>query len=113
MDEEVKIVELSTGEKVNLFCMKQFDDLTLNTEVIWDILEVITELSNLKITRNDSGNIEDIKLCIPKVDEKLVLFSLRNFIEFQKMRNDEGISAESILELRRIKIKKYIEGKND
>jgi len=113
MDEETKIIELSTGEKINIFCMKQFDDLTLNMEVIWDILEVVTGLSRLNITRNESGDIKDVELCIPKVDENLVLFALRNFIEFQKMRNGEGISAESILELRRVKIKKYIEGIND
>lgn len=108
---EIELVNLSTGETVNKFCMNQFNDLTLNTEVIWDILEVITKLSCLEIVKNDSGLIEDVKLCIPTVNEDLTLFAIKNFIEYQKLREEEDLSAELVLELRRYKLKKYIEGK--
>jgi len=110
-EKEIELINLSTGETVNKFCMKQFNDLTLNTEVIWDVLEVITQLSYLKVTKNESGLVKDVEMKVPFVNEELILFALKNFMKYQKMRDDDGISMETALELRRCNLKKYVEGR--
>jgi hypothetical protein len=105
---QVEIVTLSTGETLNKWCMSHFDDLTLNQEVIWDILDITSKLTHLNIIKNKEGFITDVSLVLPKITEEVVLFALKNFMEHQKLR-EESVSAESVMELRRLKLQKHIE----
>lgn len=107
-EKEVEVVTLSTGETLNKWCMSQFDDLTLNQEVIWDILDIFTSLICLDLTKNKEGLITNVSLVLPKITEEVTLFALKNFIEHQKLR-EESVSAESVMELRRLKLQKYIQ----
>ncbi|MCK9458854.1 MAG: hypothetical protein M0R80_04380 [Proteobacteria bacterium] len=104
---EIKVVTLQDGTTINQWCMSQFDNLTLNQEVLWDILNVFTNLIHFNLTRNGEGLITDVILVLPKITEEVTSFALKNFMEHQKLRED-SISEEAVMELRRLKLQKHI-----
>ena len=106
---QIEVVTLSTGETLNKWCLSQFNNLTANQEVIWDILNIVTKLVRLNITKDENNHVTDVKLVFPQVSEVVTLFALKNFIEHQSLRENDDLSAEATLELRRRRLQKYME----
>ena len=108
-EKQVELATLSTGETLNKWCLSQFNNLTANQEVIWDVLNIITKLTRLNVTKNQDKFVTDVELIFPKVSEVVTLFALRNFMEHQSLRENDNLSAEVTLELRRRRLQKYME----
>jgi hypothetical protein len=104
---DIKISTLSDGTILNEFCMDRFNDLVASTESIWDLLDVVTKLSRIDVVKNDEGFVTDVELVIPRVNEIVVNWTLKNLLKFHEEYPE--VSAESLLELRRLKLEKYLE----
>jgi hypothetical protein len=110
---QVKIATLSTGETLNKWCLDQFNNLVANQETIWDILDITTKLVHLNLTKDENGFVTDVELIFPQVSEIVTLFALKNFMEHQSLRESNDLSSETILELRRHKLQKYLKTEED
>jgi hypothetical protein len=107
-DRSVEIFTLEDGTKVNSFCMNQFNDLVSNTEVIYDILDIVTKLSKVEISRDENtGFVTDVELIIPRANEVVAHWALNNFLHIHEERGD-SMSPETALELRRYRLQKYL-----
>jgi hypothetical protein len=108
-EKQIEVATLSDGSAVNLWCLSQFNNLVANQETIWDILNITTKLAHLNVTKDENGHVTDVELTLPQVSEVVTLFALRNFMEHQSLREENDIlSPETILELRRLKLQKYL-----
>ena len=112
-ESQVEIATLSDGSTVNRWCLDQFNNLTANQETIWDILNVITKLVHLNVTKDEDNHVTDVELIFPPVSEVVTLFALKNFMEHQSLREGNDLSSETILELRRLKLQKYLKTEED
>jgi len=109
-NQESNVLQLSDGTSVNRFCMNHFSDLIMNMECIYDLLDVFTKLARLEVVRNEDGFVTDVIQIVPRVDEVLVKFALKNFKTFHQMREtDPSITPEGLLELRRFKLQRFLE----
>jgi hypothetical protein len=107
--QQVELATLSDGSQVNMWCLSQFNNLVANQEVIWDILNIVTKLAHLNVAKNQDGFVTDVELIFPQISEVVTLFALKNFMEHQSLREENNsLSPETILELRRLKLQKYL-----
>jgi hypothetical protein len=107
-----KVFELEDGTVVKEFCLNRLSDSISNTESLWDILDVLTKIIKLDLTKNKEGYITDVKLILPRIDEVVAQLALRNFTTYHSIRlNDPDLSAENLLEMRRTQLQKAIESR--
>lgn len=106
---EPEVVTLESGESINRFCMDQFNSLVTNQEAIWDVLDVVNRLTRLEVTKDPDGFVTDVVLILPRSDEIVATFALKNFLKHHELQG-ETVSAETVLELRRLMLQKFVEG---
>lgn len=106
---EPEVVTLESGESINRFCMDQFNSLVTNQEAIWDVLDVVTRMTRLEVTKDPDGFVTDVELILPCANEVLATFALKNFLKHHELQSD-NVSAETVLELRRLMLQKFVEG---
>jgi hypothetical protein len=107
-----EVFELEDGTIVKKFCLNRLSDSISNTESLWDILDVLTKITKLDITKDKNGFITEVKLVLPRVDEVVAQLALRNFTTYHSIRlNDPDLSAENLLEMRRAQLQKAIDSR--
>jgi hypothetical protein len=111
--QQIELATLSTGETLNKWCLTRFDDIVMNQETIWDILNITTKLVHLNVTKDENNHVTDVELIFPQISEVVTLFALKNFMEHQSLRENDDLSAETVLELRRLKLQKYLKTEED
>lgn len=109
---EEEVFELEDGTIVKKFCLNRLSDGITNYETIWDTLDVVTKMARLDVTKNGEGNVTDVKLVLPKIDEIFSQIALKNFTTYHAIRlNDPDLSDEDLLQMRRSQLQKAIDSR--
>lgn len=103
-----EVYKLEDGSQVNKFCLNRLSDLTANVETIWDILNTVTKLAKLKITRSPNGFVTDVVLSFPQANEVIAQMALKNFYDFHELRIAENLDPQDVLTERREKLENMI-----
>ena len=107
VEKPAEVFQLSDGTAINKYCMDQFDTIIANMETFWDVWDVTTKLTRLEVTRDENGLISDVELIVPRINEVVAMWALRSFLKVHEERG-ESMSPETAMELRRIRLEKYL-----
>jgi hypothetical protein len=107
-----EVFELEDGTIVKKWCLNRLSDGISNYEAIWDVLDVVTKITKLKIAKNKDGLVTNVDLVLPNVNEVVAQIALRNFTTYHSIRlNDPDITSENLLDMRRTQLQKTIESR--
>jgi len=106
-EKKFKAYQFDDGTQVNGWCYEKFIDLVMNNEATYDILDVYSRLQRIEVVKDENGFVVDVIQIFPKIDETVVKFANKNFIEFHKLAQETKMTEDEKLESRRYKLQKW------
>jgi hypothetical protein len=104
----VPLIKVNEDLSIFQYCADKHLSSEVNIESILDIMSVVEELTYLTVIKDPSSNVIDVVLNRPKIDEDLIVFAMKNVIEFGKMKQNAQIDDKDLNLLRRVRLRKFI-----
>ena len=112
-NEKAERRKISEDLSIYDYCAGKQFSFEVNIEALFDLFDVVNDLTTIEIKRNKKNMVEDIALVKPRVDEDAIVFAMNNVIAFAQMKINAEIEDKDLEMLRRIRLKKFFVDKKE